>query len=724
MGSGADKTIIDCEGNGVGAFFWYKLVVVDFVFCSGFILLFGYYTIANLTVRNCIATEPGSNGGGALVNNSGVYLDGTHWINNTAPNGGAVGLDRFSTLYTRGDNKFINNSATLHGGAVNANRTSFFYISGDEEFLSNSVGGSSSAGDANFFINTTSSLRYPQDRFRPKLASGPGQIEKDPVAYVDPSVVCASETCDGSKEHPFRNLHSALHTGATQHGGKIFLMPGVYGPNDANLTIANDDYSIQPWPDMTGEVIIDCKHQGRFLVVYYLLLKLSNITIQNCVNNNNDSDVNGGALKAHGARLTLSNVNFRNNSAPFGFGGALFVSRTSLVVKGGSFFNNSAREFGAAIYLRNCSGRLEHNTQFHNNFLLPKTNQQPVVNDVSCLAAAIQNDGTVHFQVDQLGRCGVEVSSPSTFAVFPGSLAGVLFPLNSTGDIQHDIYAVLQFDSVVELQNGRPIENTRLSKENLMWTLSTSNHSNQYLRLTYDAFGPNKQFVRVIHDFYIQDATVIPDGSTTPLSVKNGSIKTTIQIALWPFKEPGNSLMLTLITYTHAPIISLLPATPPDSIADLNADEVDFVLETEELTVNFGAVTFAIFDSIQDGRQPITLEAPHRPPNNNAAVEFRFIFGSFSLWTNFDPDFGVVLGNGNSGNQGDGETPKGLIIGLSIGLLAVACFVVVVVSVVVGVVTTVIRRRRRAKLMRRVVSSGVDAKKSGIQYEKLEETPK
>ena len=691
-------------------------------------MLFGYYTIANLTVRNCIATEPGSNGGGALVNNSGVYLDGTHWINNTAPNGGAVGLDRFSTLYTRGHNKFINNSATLHGGAVNANRTSFFYINGDEEFLANSVGGSTSADDANFFINTTSSLRYPEDPFRPQLASGPGHIERDPVAYVNPSVVCANETCDGSKEHPFRNLHSALHTGATKNGGKIFLMPGVYdGPNDSNLTIANDDYSVQPWPDMSGEVIIDCKNQARFLVVYSLFLELSNVTIRNCVNND-PWDVNGGALKAQGARLTLSNVNFLHNAAPSGFGGALFVSRTSLVVKGGSFFNNSAWEFGAAIYLRNSSGRLEHNTQFLSNFLLNKTQQQ-ADNDVSCLAAAIQNDGTVHFQVDQLGRCGVEVSSPSTFAVFPGSLAGVLFPLNSTGDIQPDIYAVLQFDSVVELQNGRPIENTRLSKENLMWTVSTSNHSNQYLRLTYDAFGPNKQFVRVIHDFYIEDATVIPDGSTIPLSVNNGSIKTTIQIALWPFKEPGNSLMLTLTTHTHAPIISLLPATPPDSIADLNADEVDFVLETEDLTVNFGAVTFAIFDSIQDGRQPITVEAPHRVANNNASVEFRFIFGSFSLWTNFDPDFGVVLGRGNSGNQGptksaigSSETPEGLIIGLSIGLLAVACFVVVVVSVVVGVVTTVIRRRRRAKLMRRVVSSGVDADKSGgIQYEKLDE---
>jgi len=625
----------------------------------------------------------GTQGGGAIILNSSLQMKNTCWINNTATVGGALAFYE-GVGYMSGVNIFLNNSATDSGGAIWIYNSSTVSLDGEEEFSGNSIGGNPTSPDANVYADEVSggTLWYPVNGTVPPYTEG--FYTEFPVTYVDASTNCtAVGGCNGTASRPFNNIFDALDYGYTEFGGQIYLMPGTYtGSGNTNLDLyPGNDYFISAWPGMAGDVVIDCQGNGFAMNTQNGNFVLTNVTIQNCASTYQDG---GGAIYANNASMVLTNVNFISNSA--NYGGAMSIIESTVVINGGGFYNNTATSDGGAIDVVQSGIRLAGDVIFSGNKIAGAG-----VNDLSCQQAVIQNDGTVSFTFDS-PSCEVSLSSTSTLAVFPGSLNGILFPRKgSSGSIQANVFAELAFDSVVELNASAgmiPIESTRLTKQNLSWTLSLVNDTESF-NLKYSAFGPLLQYVQIDHAFFVQDSLYTPLGATSPLSIGEGTIKTSISIAFWPFLSPSNRLAVTLTANASQPVTQFIPITQ-----SLNNGSLGFLIQTDDLTVSFNSVDYAVYDDVANvGGVSIT------PTTLSTGVSFQFDFKSFTTWMAFDPQFGVVLGGTANG---DGSTNVGLIVGLTIGLTGGAIILTIAFAVAFTVVVYVVRTRRRVELENRL----------------------
>ena len=75
------------------------------------------------------------------------FIGASNFTNNSAENGGAIGIVTNVVLTFNGTNNFINNSANIDGGAIYAQVSISLYITGTSSFQSNSAiqGGAISA---------------------------------------------------------------------------------------------------------------------------------------------------------------------------------------------------------------------------------------------------------------------------------------------------------------------------------------------------------------------------------------------------------------------------------------------------------------------------------------------------------------------------------------------------------------------------------------------------
>ena len=656
----------------------------------------GVYYIQGITVQNC----GGSNGGGALATQSNLYFTDTRWFNNNATNGGAIGLNH-AQLYLYGINQFSNNSATGSGGAIWL-KNSAVILHGEEKFSGNSVGGSTSAAGANIYAvpSTLCLVVVPPLGTPPPLTSA--NVSALPLVYVDGSVDCGVVVCDGSSANPYNQLQSALDE--TLHfGGQIYVKPGIYSGNgNVNLTVNNHEVVlVSPWPSTVGSVVFDCMNLHYGFIVTNSYLNFADVTIQNCTTTSMEG---GGAIYSNNSDLVLTNVNFNSNSAPRGSGGAIYLYNSAVEILAGSFTDNTNGFGGGAVNVLVSTLSITNGTIFVDN--VRTENTVVVADDLECIESSLDSDGSINFQLGQggLDSCSDSFSSKNTLAVFPGSLDTLLFPKNRTsGDIQSNVFAGLEFDSIVELDtSGTPIESTRITKAQLTWDVEVDNNTMGQWQVQYDAFGPAVQFLRIIHTFFYLNGTFLPfggggggtggGGTGSALYVEEGTIKTTIELALWPFLSPSNSLLLTLTADANMAVTSFAE----DNVSTI-ANGTSFTIKTALTTITFGTLDYGVYDGLTKvGPVMVT------PTLVSTGVNFGFRFAAFDLWAAYDPQFGVILGGtgGGDGSSGGGSfgdgsgSSLGLILGLSLGLgLSAMGVVVIVVLGVTGVSAYVTRQR-------------------------------
>ena len=103
------------------------------------------------------------------------------------------------------------------------------------------------------------------------------------------------------------------------------------------------------------------------------ILDIKNSTFERCIVKIVDSGNvkhNGGAINTHDSTLTIDNCIFRNNTAGFGYGGAIYLQGECGGITNSIFENNTARSrFGGAIYVEtdNENGIVIDNCIFTNN---------------------------------------------------------------------------------------------------------------------------------------------------------------------------------------------------------------------------------------------------------------------------------------------------------------------------------------------------------------------
>jgi len=566
-----------------------------------------------------------------------LHLSNTRWMNNSANYGGAIYLYWGQATLLRGTNYFFYNTAAVAGGAVYGEYESYLWVDSTQLVTTgNTAGGNSS----NFYISPMGALQFEAGQTAPPYTIGPSK--PFPKFYVDAKANCSQKTCNGSETHPWGNLGNATnHMLGT--GGTIFVMPGIYlGPENRQLYFQDTDATFRKWPLATGEVIIDCQNAGWGLNSSNLELTIYDITFQNCHTTN---ETGGGAIQATESRLRLIGVKFINNSATT-YGGAITLFTSQLNIAGGKFEGNSATLQGGAMMIQSSIVHFLDDVQFIGNTVGTSSDQRHS-QDVACVNANVQNSGESSFTVADANDCSISASTADVTAVFPGSLEGKLFPKNAAGGIDTNEFAALQFHSVVELDEyGSPIESTRLMKSDMIWTLTVTNQTN-YIVLEYDAFGvDNNEFIAITHTFFLQSSLFDVIGLKQPLNVSAGTIKTSIEVALWNFQAALNSLRLTLETTSSSPIEEITNQTAPD-------DSTEFLIRTSTLTFFFSALPIAVYDSITNVGQVI-LRSPIQDPLDDSRLCFEFDFEYFDLWMHYDPQFGVVFSQ-SSGDSGSGD---------------------------------------------------------------------
>jgi len=627
----------------------------------------GSYTLRGITVRNCVGM---SEGGGAVLENGLMFIQDTRWENNSAQFGGAIALRLGGRLQMNGTNQFIHNSASKLGGALYANNSFIFLANTTTNFSSNSIAGDESAASANIFAEVTAAVLYPNGGTVPPLIDAANQ-RLYPVAFVDSKSTCGS-SCTGSIAAPYKSIIDAVKNASspTISGGQIYIQPGVYTDN-CNITLSSFSYEFSPWPmpSSGGSVIIDCQHRCFGFSVYAAQFQFSSMTIQNCV-----TESNGGAITGLQAELILQNMNFDSNSG--GMGGAVAVSAGSLSVNGGSFLNNVATSGGGAVSLSNAQAFFYNSTVFNGN-LISSIGQ---TNDMNCQSTSfLDTDGSVN--IGEAG-CLLSASSPNAVALFPGALDGLLFPKNPTTGVPANVFAGLEFISLVEIdgQTGLPIESTLITKDDVAPTASVFNDSTTFV-VQYDVVGPEVQFFSLIHTFFKEDATFTPFGSLEPITVQEGFLKLTVEIGFWPFRSPANSLALSLFVNADGPVTSV--SSSP------SANGTTYIIKTSEITVTFGTLSYAFYDSTSSV-QFVNVTASTQP----TGVLYQHLFSSFDLWVGYDPQFGVVL-NGDGSDGSSDSTP--LIVGLTVGLGGGILLLSAVILVAIVVTSTVVAKLKFKK---------------------------
>lgn len=156
-------------------------------------------------------------------------------------------------------------------------------------------------------------------------------------------------------------------------GDTIMLADGIYtGAGNFNVEVGCDDLTVQSVSGNPNNCIIDCQQYGRaFDIIWCGSISLNgltiknadsgaesagtircnstNLTVSNCIFENNHAGYNGGVVYSYGNDSTdFTNCTFTSNSAYDG--GAVYTSSDSTTFTNCTFTSNEASNSGGAFY--------------------------------------------------------------------------------------------------------------------------------------------------------------------------------------------------------------------------------------------------------------------------------------------------------------------------------------------------------------------------------------
>ncbi|WJW68655.1 right-handed parallel beta-helix repeat-containing protein [Candidatus Chlorohelix allophototropha] len=262
------------------------------------------------------------------------------------------------------------------------------------------------------------------------------------------SAQAAVQTCD------LAGLQAAVNNGGTQDlacsaDTTITLDVTWNGVIATNLTLTNTG---------AGKVTINGNNLYQiFSVNLGKSLSLTNLNLTN------GTATLGGAIESYGS-VTVTNSTFYGNSAPSGYGGAIYNDSGSVTVTNSTFYGNSAIYSGAIYNNVNSSVTVTNSTFYGNsatntggailNFgTLTISNSTMSGNSATSYGGAIVNyGGTVTLTNSTMSGN----SATDGGAIYISSSTGSLTISNSTlsGNSATDGGAIWSFTSVVTLQNS------------------------------------------------------------------------------------------------------------------------------------------------------------------------------------------------------------------------------------------------------------------------------
>ncbi|MDG2055583.1 MAG: right-handed parallel beta-helix repeat-containing protein [Phycisphaerales bacterium] len=129
------------------------------------------------------------------------------------------------------------------------------------------------------------------------------------------------------------------------------VFEGNQSSTDSGGAVYSDDSS----PTFNGCIFNDnsaTDHGGGMYVT------VSQVVLNQCVFSNNYGNLYGGGLRSESSAVTISGCQFENNRSQGGQGGGLYFDGGSLAMDNTNFVLNTALSYGAAMYVRSCTGSI------------------------------------------------------------------------------------------------------------------------------------------------------------------------------------------------------------------------------------------------------------------------------------------------------------------------------------------------------------------------------
>ncbi|WP_409200462.1 hypothetical protein [Methanobrevibacter sp. DSM 116169] len=291
----------------------------------------GFLTLENMTLQNGNATGTDPNYfGGAIYNNRGqMTINNTNFIGNTAYTGGAI-YNNYGSNFNISNSNFTNNTANFRAGVIYNNYANNLNII-NCNFLKNSVIGNS----ATIQNQQCKNLTVINCNFIENIAKG-------------------SKGSGGAITNLYGGNFTVINSNFTKNTAGY--LGGAITDEECNWSAINCNF-IENNADDSGGAIYN---------------RASVLLMTNCTFIENTANNNGGAIHdIWGSQLIMTGSYFERNSARIGgailMWGDYYYLVGSLNISSSVFYNNSARENGPEIYIRNGTVDLSSNFWGDNN---------------------------------------------------------------------------------------------------------------------------------------------------------------------------------------------------------------------------------------------------------------------------------------------------------------------------------------------------------------------
>jgi len=199
----------------------------------------------------------------------------------------------------------------------------------------------------------------------------------------------------------------------------------------------------------------------------------------------------------------------------------------------------------------------------------------------------------------------------------------------------NQLFGELGLLSIGEVDSSSAQVGNVLHEEDFTWWVTSWLDSQGNLLVQHDAISADIIFLRVLHQFFLRNGEVFLQPGNTSLPIHEGTVKTTIEITLWPFQASSDSLALDLS-------LSALDAIGQPLVSAANNSMGVTTYEFNQgIKIFFGALGYALYDAPQIITGINISVAPQQPGSTSAGLTQ--LFPSFNLFASYDPQFSVLL---------------------------------------------------------------------------------
>ncbi len=325
--------------------------------------------ISNITIREGTESSYLEHGGGIYSIESRLELKDIYIKNNSDA---GIYLDDHSICTLSGVDIFNNTDRglELHNNSIvvfdtlklsNIHSNGLFAGTGKDIYASN-------LDQIIHVVLDTFTVLYPIETYASPLDRFTFEIQNSIIYQVNADLYVAENGDDQNsgltKDQPLKTISLALEQIFADHQRphSIFIANGVYSPSHTGeiLPINGKDF-VSIVGESKESTIIDGENQYQ---VFEIIEKenpvIKNLSIQN------GYSTEGGGLYCRDAKLQISKVVFKNDSASFG--GAVYLDENSTVTISHTIFqNNVAVNYGGGLYINSSNPHIS-NTLFINNF--------------------------------------------------------------------------------------------------------------------------------------------------------------------------------------------------------------------------------------------------------------------------------------------------------------------------------------------------------------------